>query len=337
MESFNFYDDPSFLDNSLSSYMLSLLNENRKLCMMSDFENCFLFSLLKKFSPKKILEIGIAAGGTTYMLCSYIKEHLPNTKLYSVEYSKEYYIDKTKNSGFVSSKYFSEYTNWKLFLGGCYPKFCDEIGKDIDFLILDTAYRLPGELLDFIAVLPFLKDGAVVILHDLDLTSTCIKSSNINWYRAYATKLLFDVAQGTKIICKDESRTGGIPNIGAIIVNNDTRAHIRDLFSATSFIWHYMPPEEDLQIYDKIYNRYYPEEFVQYFRDTWILQKKKIESDQKYIISKLKKYETEKNISTRLTSIEHYLYRYPRWLIRILSCFIPKRKNRVHFRNKYSR
>lgn len=38
----------------------------------------------------------------------------------------------------------------QFLLGKAIPFVLERIGKDIDFLILDTAHCLPGELLDFI-------------------------------------------------------------------------------------------------------------------------------------------------------------------------------------------
>ena len=37
------------------------------------------------------------------------------------------------------------------------------------------------------------------------------------------------------------------------------------------------------------------------------------------------------------SEIKNYINRYPKWFINLLACFIPKRKNRKHLREKYSR
>ena len=41
---------------------------------MSEFESAFLCGLLKKFRPKKILEIGVAAGGTTAVMLQCLED-----------------------------------------------------------------------------------------------------------------------------------------------------------------------------------------------------------------------------------------------------------------------
>lgn len=332
----NFYADTEFFDEELSRNMLSLL-ENRKYCEMSDFENCFLFSLLKKHSPKKILEIGVAAGATTYMLLSYLKDNLPDTKMYSVDYEIKYYRDNSKESGFLATQAFSDFCNWKLFLGNPYPVFCDTIGGDIDFCILDTVHALPGELLDFIAILPFLKDGAIVILHDVSLSLRFIDDLSRYSYNAHATKLLFDVAKGEKIICHDPTRYG-MTNIAAIIVNNETRKHVNDLFSALAFTWFYSPHPRDIDIYARHYKENYGIKYKDYFMSLIEPHQKMINASYAYINS-LKKNNNihDKLILEKLSSLENYIIKYPKWIINLLACFIPNRKNRHHLRMKYSR
>ena len=44
----------------------------------------FLYSLIRKFEPKKLLEIGVSAGGSSSLILNAIKE-LPNSKLYSID------------------------------------------------------------------------------------------------------------------------------------------------------------------------------------------------------------------------------------------------------------
>lgn len=43
----------------------------------------------------------------------------------------------------------------------------ENIGKEIDMVLIDSAHFEPGEILDFIIVLPFLKQEAIVVMHDI--------------------------------------------------------------------------------------------------------------------------------------------------------------------------
>jgi len=41
------------------------------------------------------------------------------------------------------------------------------IGNNIDMVFIDSAHFEPGEILDFLIVLPFLKEEAIVMFHDI--------------------------------------------------------------------------------------------------------------------------------------------------------------------------
>ena len=45
----------------------------------------------------------------------------------------------------------------------------DEIGGDIDFCLIDTLHTIPGGILDFLMVFPYLKNDAIIIFHDINL------------------------------------------------------------------------------------------------------------------------------------------------------------------------
>ena len=47
-------------------------------------------------------------------------------------------------------------SKWKLFIGDLPHKFLDKINMKFDFVFIDTAHEAPGEILNFIEVLPFL-------------------------------------------------------------------------------------------------------------------------------------------------------------------------------------
>lgn len=70
---------------------------------MSEFESAFLAGLIKKFRPRKILEIGIAAGGTSSIILQCMDMLGCDYELYSVDFSKYFYRgDGILESGFLS-------------------------------------------------------------------------------------------------------------------------------------------------------------------------------------------------------------------------------------------
>ena len=55
---------------------------------------------------------------------------------------------------------------WTLYIGTLTSQVIETIGNDIDFAFIDTMHITPGELLDWLMVLPFLKEEAIVVFHD---------------------------------------------------------------------------------------------------------------------------------------------------------------------------
>lgn len=155
----------------------------------------------------------------------------------------------------------------KFYLGKYLPQVIDEIGGDIDFVILDTVHSAPGEVLDFPVMLPYLKDGAVVVLHDL----TYNYGSTPMHMLGYATPtLLASVTAADKYL---NSKSGSkespfnYPNIGAFTIDEQTREHIGNLFLSMIITWAYVPDNNQIKIYREFYERHYPAELVKIFNE----------------------------------------------------------------------
>ena len=68
---------------------------------MTDGEIWFVKNFISKCNPKKIVEIGISAGGNTVNL---LKWKDKDTQLFSIDLSEEWYRDSTKLSGFMADE-----------------------------------------------------------------------------------------------------------------------------------------------------------------------------------------------------------------------------------------
>ena len=164
---------------------------------MNEFQHAFVAGLFKKYKPRKILEIGIAAGGTTCFLHECKKKYGYKLEIFSVDKFENYYRVPSKKTGHLLKEMVMcdgyedilEYQH--LLIGKSIPFYIEEIGNNVDFLIIDTTHALPGELLDFFVCLPYLKEGAIVVLHD----TVCNILENSN---SFATKILFDVVKAKK-------------------------------------------------------------------------------------------------------------------------------------------
>ncbi len=233
-------------------------------CEMSEFEQSFLCGLLKKKKPKKVLEIGVSAGGTSAVILNCLSLLGEKVEMYSVDLRDTYYRNTNLKAGFVAEeakRYISEKVKHTLFTGNVIPAFIEQMGGDIDFLIIDTAHVLPGEMLDFLVCLPYLSSEAIVVLHDVSLN---INGKDRN---AYATKLLFDTVVADKYLMEAPDKFYNFPNIAAFQITEDTYKYIENVFSALTITWAYMPEKKHLDLYREILNKKYENKELIYLFD----------------------------------------------------------------------
>ena len=121
----------------------------------------FLNGIIRKLKPKKILEIGVRHGGSSIIILNAIQD-VKESKLYSIDLSSENDIGECLKNNF---SYLME--KWTLFKGNIATEYMEQIGNNIDMVLIDTAHFEPGEILDFLIVLPFLKENAIAIFHDI--------------------------------------------------------------------------------------------------------------------------------------------------------------------------
>ncbi len=214
----------------------------------------FLCGLVRDFQPKKIVEVGVAEGATTSILFRCLDKLGLNAEVFSVDLNNQLYYDKSKQTGFFAKEYLEKNqtgVKHQMLLGKYLPEWLDHIGGDIDFVILDTVHHLPGEILDFLAVLPYLKDEAIVVLHDVALQHAIAEKDTT----CFVNQILFTTACAHKFLNNDES----YPNIAAFKVDADTRCRVQDFFSALTITWYYIPGDEELELYRNFYKRHYSE------------------------------------------------------------------------------
>lgn len=227
---------------------------------MTKRQLAFLCGLIKEHRPMKIVEIGIAAGGTTMVILNCASMLDIDVQLFSGDLSTQYYLDRSKATGYLVQEYkplLNMQLRHTMYTGKYAPEYLEEIGDGIDMLIIDTAHHLPGELLDFLACYPFLHRGSIVVLHDIVLNH-CSNSAE-----AYATKVLLDAVTAEKVLDMGEDKI--FPNIGAFVINEDTGRYIDSVFSALTITWAYMPQKEELALYRGFYKKYYTVDNLELF------------------------------------------------------------------------
>lgn len=239
---------------------------------MSSHESAFLCGLIKQYKPRKILEVGIAAGATTGIIIEAAGQlDYGHIDMYSVDLSVSYYRDKNKSqrqSGFMADSIINKYASTishNFFLGKYLPEVLDDIGYGIDFFVLDTVHAMPGEFLDYISVLPFLKEGAVVVLHDTEYHLY----HQTNPSCGFSNNLLYGMMCGDKITQFDPSRPFLLPNITAMVITSDSKKYINNVFWGFSYKWEYIISTNEFEIYRNWYSKFYDKDSIQVFASSY--------------------------------------------------------------------
>lgn len=232
-------------------------------------EQEFLIDIVRQYKPKKLLELGIASGSSSVLLLNAIKD-ISGGHLTSVDYSTPYYRDKTKNSGFVVDEYPELKKKWTLYTGGMASEFIDKIGDEIDFCFIDTMHALPGEVIDFLLVLPYLKSDAVVVFHDTNLQTWG------RWPQCTSNNMLVSAISGEKIVPEtfeniffhNTLKTDFqmyFPNITGVVLDGTQKDKIWDIFNLLTQKWKYQLKSEDVVSIKLALRKHYSDFYVQMF------------------------------------------------------------------------
>jgi predicted O-methyltransferase YrrM len=188
----------------------NLDNSYKQISEMTQQEREYLNALILRNRPKKLLEIGVSAGGSSIVMLNAIKD-IQSSKLYSIDYVDYYYrtFEKYHKTGYFVDNYHGLKDKWKLYTGGLSLKFIQEIGSEIDFCLIDTMHVNPGEILDVLMVLPYLSENCVIVFHDVN--SHTNKGRNCSDW-GITNNLLMSAIYGQKYVqgfCQDGLDGGG--------------------------------------------------------------------------------------------------------------------------------
>ena len=130
------------LINGLASY------EKRPNDMTASIEDLEYMLFKRHIAPAVIVENNEGSG---QVVADILKRYYEYENLYYDAGKKTgYQYIKACESGFVNdSKHY-------FHIGQYLPEVIDEIGDGIDFIILDTVHKAPGELMDLLVCLPYM-------------------------------------------------------------------------------------------------------------------------------------------------------------------------------------
>lgn len=239
-------------------------------CEMDEIEKRFLFGLIRHFKPKDILEVGVSSGGGSGLILSAISD-CPDATLTSIDFATNAYKFKNEKVGFVAQRKHSDNEQWNLIHGKDSSEVIEGLDKKFDFAIIDTAHIHPIETLNFLSVLPFLKKGAIVVLHDISFYLS--NSEYRDMYRFpvinLATRYLFNAVAAKKSMPK-KYRTDletQLVNIGAFQVSDDTLNYIENVFQSLYVPWGVTPEKRILDGVSGIVERHFPKRYAQMFAE----------------------------------------------------------------------
>ena len=221
----------------------------------------FINGMIRKYKPKKILEVGVASGDSSAIILNAIQD-IENSHLYSIDKLINAFNKKNKVIGWIVKERFRNLMNkWTLYTGGITANFIEKIEGDIDFVFIDTVHFAPGEWLDILQILPFLKKkNAIVMLHDIRfqfMVKEVFYSSNDH---------LFTYLRGEKIMPKVPYV---IPNIGAVLLDDNQEKNYFDYFFALTSTWSYIPDIKEWNFIRNFLSKYYSKELIEIYDSSY--------------------------------------------------------------------
>jgi len=226
-----------------SEILLPIQNTVKDYIEITYDEQKFLNGIIRKIKPKKIIEIGVAYGGTAVIILNAIKD-IEDAKLYSIDINKNCYRLPSKQTGFIVKEKFPHLANkWRLYTGGFTSEFIEKIGNNIDLVYIDTVHVVPGEMLNWLEILPFLKEESFVILHDTFLMY--IYDSVVKNIINYSNNQILCYIRGELILPSYKKNMFSM-NIGAIKLSKKQENYYLQYFLALGAQWQYLPSEREL-------------------------------------------------------------------------------------------
>ena len=217
----------------------------------------FLAGLIKRYCPKTLLEVGVSAGGSSALLLHVLDKLGMDSEVVSVDLSERWNKDAAFATGWAAKKLYPEKKNWQLHTGKFLPEIIEELNTEFDFCFLDTVHSLPGEILDYLVALPFMRKDAIIAMHD----------TSLYFYGKYpnsiATRVLITACVGKKIFPPQLSEADA--NLCAFQITKDTYKNIGNIFSALYLPWAYLLDGRQFKLYREFFLRYYGPEAAEVF------------------------------------------------------------------------
>jgi hypothetical protein len=146
-------------------------------------------------------------------------------------------------------------------------------GVYFDICLIDTVHCNPGEFINILEVLPYMKKNAIIILHDTNLHmmeyDVLAISGITDGGKQITNHIILSTLKGKYIRPINTGRSPVIPNIGAIILDNDVENMLYPLFANFTLPWEYIIPIDDYKELLIYFNNHYPSSLVKIFIESY--------------------------------------------------------------------
>jgi predicted O-methyltransferase YrrM len=196
---------------------------------ISDKDAAFFAGLAMTVRPCKVVEVGVASGwGSVVFLEALASSRCESTHYFGVDIAERFFYDQKYATGDAVSEVASHRAHhYKLLIGRTMAEVAEEIGDGIDFAFIDAHHMHPWPTLDLLSLLPYLKPGSWIALHDLNL---CRKQDQEHQNRG--PKYLFEAWE------EDKAHSIEIPTMaGAIRIGKKPEEHLPLLLDILHTPW----------------------------------------------------------------------------------------------------
>ena len=198
------------VENALNSHW------DEQLKAIDGYDATFIFNALLDARPQNVVEIGCASGFSTALMAKMLEEIGP-ASITSYDVADKFWMDPSKEVGYlVENIAKSSATSITVRRGKLSLDICSDFEPGaIDFAFIDANHQHPWPLIDTLAILPLMSDGAYIVHHDLQLYR------DRDWVPGIGPKVLYDQIAAEDRVCYDslvrtklapETRTRSVKN-----------------------------------------------------------------------------------------------------------------------------
>jgi predicted O-methyltransferase YrrM len=139
---------------------------------ISEMDAAFFAGMVIETRPTRLVEIGVASGwGSCILLHALSVAGIDNAEIVGIDIAPRFFYDEAYATGqCVTDVMPAQLDRYRLITGATAGESATRIGGAIDFAFIDAHHMHPWATLDLLAVLPSMRPGSWVAMHDLSLS-----------------------------------------------------------------------------------------------------------------------------------------------------------------------